>query len=132
MLLEWVHATCHATGSSLLCHQPARLAVTLTILASAWAPARGPSSVDRARRLARRLRRGGLLDVCSSSRSAARGHPCGAFLYHDTWSFPSGHAMGSLIGYGMLAYVLTLLWIHSRGGQSPWCWAPPCWSWPSG
>ena len=25
--------------------------------------------------------------------------------------------MGSLIGYGMLAYVLTLLWIHSRGGQ---------------
>ena len=39
------------------------------------------------------------------------------FLQHYSWSFPSGHAMGSLIGYGMLAYVLALLWIHSRGGQ---------------
>src|SRR5712664_3052307 len=29
-------------------------------------------------------------------------------VYHS-WSFPSGHAMGSLIGYGMLAYVLVLL-----------------------
>ena len=28
---------------------------------------------------------------------------------HSTWSFPSGHAMGALIGYGMLAYVLCLL-----------------------
>jgi len=41
----------------------------------------------------------------------------GVFRHHYTSSFPSGHAMGSLIGYGMLAYVLTLLWIHSRGGQ---------------
>ena len=31
-------------------------------------------------------------------------------LMHDvTWSFPSGHAMGSLVGYGMLAYVLCSL-----------------------
>jgi len=31
-------------------------------------------------------------------------------LIHDaTWSFPSGHAMGSLVGYGMLAYVLCSL-----------------------
>ncbi|MFN2572081.1 MAG: phosphatase PAP2 family protein, partial [Gemmatimonadales bacterium] len=31
-----------------------------------------------------------------------------AMLHHSTWSFPSGHAMGSLVGYGMLAYVLVL------------------------
>jgi undecaprenyl-diphosphatase len=40
-----------------------------------------------------------------------------AFLQHFSWSFPSGHAMGSLIGYGMLAYVLMLLWIHRRSAQ---------------
>ena len=28
------------------------------------------------------------------------------FMHHPTWSFPSGHAMGSLVAYGMLAYVL--------------------------
>jgi len=39
------------------------------------------------------------------------------FLHHYSWSFPSGHAMGSLIGYGMLAYVLTVLWIHRRSAQ---------------
>lgn len=32
-----------------------------------------------------------------------------AFLQHSSWSFPSGHAMGSLVGYGMLAYVLLLM-----------------------
>ena len=31
-----------------------------------------------------------------------------ALLHHATWSFPSGHAMGALVGYGMLAYVLVL------------------------
>lgn len=29
-----------------------------------------------------------------------------AIIHHPTWSFPSGHAMGSLVGLGMLAYVL--------------------------
>ena len=32
----------------------------------------------------------------------------GALLY-SSWSFPSGHAMVSLVGYGMLAYVILLL-----------------------
>jgi undecaprenyl-diphosphatase len=32
-----------------------------------------------------------------------------ALLPHPTWSFPSGHAMGALVGYGMLAYLLLLL-----------------------
>jgi undecaprenyl-diphosphatase len=31
-----------------------------------------------------------------------------ALLQNPTWSFPSGHAIGSLVGYGMLAYVLML------------------------
>ena len=30
-------------------------------------------------------------------------------IYEMTMSFPSGHAMGSLIGYGLLAYLLILL-----------------------
>jgi membrane protein DedA with SNARE-associated domain/membrane-associated phospholipid phosphatase len=34
------------------------------------------------------------------------------FLTHYSWSFPSGHAMVSLIGYGMLAYLLVVLWVH--------------------
>lgn len=28
------------------------------------------------------------------------------FVVETSWSFPSGHAMGSLIGYGLLAYLL--------------------------
>lgn len=30
------------------------------------------------------------------------------FVTEPSWSFPSGHAMGSLIGYGLLAYLLWL------------------------
>lgn len=40
-----------------------------------------------------------------------------AFLTQFSWSFPSGHAMGSLVGYGMLAYVAVVFWVHSRRGQ---------------
>lgn len=37
-----------------------------------------------------------------------RPRPSGAaeFLHGSTFSFPSGHALGSLVGYGMLAYVI--------------------------
>ena len=38
-----------------------------------------------------------------------------SLLAHPTWSFPSGHAMGSLVGYGMLAYLLVLA---NRGNPS--------------
>lgn len=41
------------------------------------------------------------------------------FLDGFSWSFPSGHAMGSLIGYGLLAYVVAVLWVHRRGGRIP-------------
>lgn len=37
-----------------------------------------------------------------------------ALLQHSSWSFPSGHAMGSLVGYGMLAYVLLLTGPRTR------------------
>ena len=33
-----------------------------------------------------------------------------AFLQGDSFSFPSGHAMGSVLGYGMLAYLLIRFW----------------------
>jgi membrane-associated phospholipid phosphatase len=41
-----------------------------------------------------------------------RPRPVGAerFLHDASFSFPSGHSMGSLIGYGMLAYVLIAYW----------------------
>lgn len=32
-------------------------------------------------------------------------------LHEASFSFPSGHAMGSLVGYGMLAYVVLVLWV---------------------
>ncbi len=45
-----------------------------------------------------------------------RARPVGAesFLYGTSFSFPSGHAMGSLIGYGMLAYLLVTFWPPAR------------------
>jgi undecaprenyl-diphosphatase len=41
-----------------------------------------------------------------------RGRPVFAnpWLTEPGWSFPSGHAMGSLIAYGMLAYILIVAW----------------------
>jgi undecaprenyl-diphosphatase len=58
---------------------------------------------------------GGLLDeVLKLVIQRPRPAYAGAFLHDYSWSFPSGHAMGSLIGYGMLAYVLAVLWIHRR------------------
>ena len=35
-------------------------------------------------------------------------------ILETSWSFPSGHAMASLIGYGLLAYLLWLAWPRWR------------------
>jgi undecaprenyl-diphosphatase len=49
-------------------------------------------------------------------RIVQRSRPVGSeeFLYGTSFSFPSGHAMGSLIGYGMLAYLLIAFWPPAR------------------
>ena len=61
---------------------------------------------------------GGLLDLVLKLVIRRPRPPSAAvFLQHFSWSFPSGHAMGSLIGYGMLAYVLGVFWIHRRSAQ---------------
>jgi membrane-associated phospholipid phosphatase len=62
---------------------------------------------------------GGLLDAVLKQ-VIHRPRPPNAlmFLHHYTWSFPSGHAMASLIGYGMLAYVLVRLRVHRRSAQA--------------
>ena len=39
------------------------------------------------------------------------------FLYGTTFSFPSGHALGSLVGYGILAYVVGAGLVESRRGR---------------
>ena len=58
---------------------------------------------------------GALLDWVLK-RVVHRPRPVGAggFLYGTSFSFPSGHAMGSLIGYGMLAYLLVAFWPPAR------------------
>lgn len=54
---------------------------------------------------------GGVLDW-GLKRVVQRPRPSGAsaFLNGESFSFPSGHAMGSLFGYGMLAYLLMRFW----------------------
>lgn len=39
------------------------------------------------------------------------------YLVEHGWSFPSGHAMGSLVAYGMLAYLL-VLHLHGRAART--------------
>ncbi len=46
-----------------------------------------------------------------------RPRPHAAAGLYQSWSFPSGHAMVSLIAYGMLAYVLILLGPRNRRTQ---------------
>ncbi len=120
MLLDWLHARATSTGYAVsrtisVLGDP----VTLTILELAvgllltarreWILLAGWLAAFAG---------GGLLDaVLKLIIRRPRPPYAAAFLPHFSWSFPSGHAMGSLIAYGMLAYVLTVLWIHRRSGQ---------------
>ena len=119
-LLEWLHRLATPTGYAVF-HAITLLGspVTLTVLAL------GVGLLLAARRqwillggwLAA-FAGGGLLDVVLKLVIRRPRPPyAAAFLQHYSWSFPSGHAMGSLIGYGMLAYVLAVLWIHRRSAQ---------------
>jgi len=58
---------------------------------------------------------GGVLDWLLK-RIIRRPRPIGAdrFLNGFSFSFPSGHSMGSLIGFGMFAYVLITFWPPAR------------------
>lgn len=57
---------------------------------------------------------------CALKRAIQRPRPSYSleYLHGDSFSFPSGHAMGSLVAYGMLAYVLITLWTEDRGRQT--------------
>jgi membrane protein DedA with SNARE-associated domain/membrane-associated phospholipid phosphatase len=59
---------------------------------------------------------GGALLDWALKRVIHRARPTGAaaFLYSTSFSFPSGHAMASLIGFGMLAYLLIAFWSWAR------------------
>ena len=116
-LLEWLHA--HATPAGYAVFNAISLLgspMTLTILAL------GVGLLLASRRqwtlLAGWLAAfagGGLLDALLKL-AIRRPRPpyATAFLRHYTWSFPSGHAMVSLIAYGMLAYLLVVLWSNRR------------------
>ena len=119
-LLDWLHAQATATGYAVfdaisLLGSPVML--TILALAVALLLAARREWIVLAGWLAA-FAGGGLLDVVLKL-VIRRPRPPGAaaFLQRFSWSFPSGHAMASLIGYGMLAYVLTLLWIHRRSAQ---------------
>ena len=116
-LLEWLHA--HATPAGYAVFNAISLLgspMTLTILAL------GVGVLLASRRqwtlLAGWLAAfagGGLLDaVLKLAIRRPRPPYATAFLRHYTWSFPSGHAMVSLIAYGMLAYLLVVLWPNRR------------------
>jgi membrane protein DedA with SNARE-associated domain len=120
MLLDWLHARATSTGYAVfntisLLGSP--LALTILALAVGLLLAARREWILLAGWVAA-FAGGGLLDaVLKLVIRRPRPPDAAVFLPHFSWSFPSGHAMGSLIGCGMLAYVLSVLWIHRRSGQ---------------
>lgn len=111
-LLEWLHRHASPAGTTLFI-AISRLGslVTMTVLALAGALflAVGRRWIALAGWIAAFLG-GGLLDHWLKLWiQRPRPSYAAALLHNPTWSFPSGHAMGALIGYGMLAYVLVLI-----------------------
>lgn len=49
-----------------------------------------------------------------------RPRPAGAdaWLTAHSWSFPSGHAMNSLVAFGMVAWLLVVFRVHDRAGRA--------------
>ena len=57
----------------------------------------------------------GILDLALKySVQRARPPDASTFLRGLSYSFPSGHALGSLVTYGMLAYLLAMFWAKRR------------------
>src|SRR2546422_6138536 len=116
-LLDWLHARATATGYAVfnaisLLGSPVML--TILALAVALLLAARREWILLAGWLAA-FAGGGLLDAALKL-AIRRPRPpyAAAFLHDETWSFPCGHAMGSLIGYRMVAYLLVVLWTHRR------------------
>lgn len=63
---------------------------------------------------------GGLLLAQAVKLSVHRSRPeyGAAYLHGHSYSFPSGHAMGATIGYGVLAYVLATYWEPLRARRA--------------
>ncbi len=61
---------------------------------------------------------GGVL-AWSLKRVIHRPRPPGAslFMHSFSYGFPSGHAMGAVFGYGMLAYLLVTFWVTRAGAR---------------
>jgi undecaprenyl-diphosphatase len=116
-LLDWLHAHATATGYAIfnaisLLGSPAALtllALTVGLLLAVrrqWIVLGGWIAAFTG---------GGLLNqILKLVIQRPRPPFAAAYLRHYSWSFPSGHAMLSLIGYGMLAYLLVVLCVHRR------------------
>lgn len=61
--------------------------------------------------------------VVALKRTIQRARPGGAsaFLHGESFSFPSGHSLGAFVGFGMLAYVLTVYWTKRRVSRAMVC-----------
>lgn len=65
---------------------------------------------------------GGLLNVTLKNLVRRPRPPGSELLLHGfSWSFPSGHAMGSLIGYGMLCCCLVRYWHVAGAARNSVC-----------
>lgn len=108
---SWIHSTSTPLGDRIfyaitnIGSPPAMVAIAVVgvivafvkrhrLLAYAWAAAAaGGAAIDY---------------VLKTTVHRSRPEYAAAFLHGTSYSFPSGHAMGSLIGYGFLAYALVV------------------------
>ncbi len=62
-------------------------------------------------------------------RTVHRPRPAGAelFLHGASLSFPSGHALGSVVGFGMLTYLLAAYWVKGDRSRALLVLISACW-----